>query len=155
MRKKSMFFYISLVCLILLMFVILLNDKTIGAQSNNLHKYNEEIDRILTCRLEIINNALFEDMNLDQLEKRLIEIESEDALDWDVNYLEEIKNNPTDFSYVSDFEIVEIKLLETNNNKYTFKAEIKWTIDNVNTETYEHSIEIINNDGKLLMTKFN
>jgi len=137
------------------MFVILLNDKTIGAQSNKLHKYNEEIDSILTSRLEIINNALFEEMKLDELEKRLMKIESEDALDWDINYLEEIKNNPTDFSYVSDFEIVKIELLETNNNKYTFKAEIKWTIDNINTETYEHNIEIINNNGKLLMTKFN
>lgn len=148
MKGKSAFNYIIILIVLVVLFVILTDNKSIKANS---YEYKNLLENILFQRLVIINDMLFKNNSIENSFSRLRMIEKDKALEWDINYLKEIKGNPTDFVHVKGLKIKDLNLIYKNKELLRFNARIIWALDDKNEE-FHHIIEVISEDGRLYLT---
>ncbi|QSX04900.1 hypothetical protein JYG23_09365 [Sedimentibacter sp. zth1] len=86
-----------------------------------------EVEELLSKRIEIINNFLYSEKNLLDLRKQLAKIETDDLLKSDLEILTHIFNNPTEYEKVEGVSINKIESIEVTEDKIEIIAEIEWS----------------------------
>jgi hypothetical protein len=116
----------------------------------------QEVERLLKERINIINDYLFNDITYLNTEKRLGSIEMEGLLREDLEVLKKIEKNPTDFPYVKDVNIENMKLQDKNGNRLEYTILVKWDISYNEVDVKEkdyYRVNLINTNNKLYLTK--
>lgn len=127
-----------------------------GSVSEKTYKIDEGIVyNLLENRTYIMNKGLFSNEDMNGIIMKLNSIERAKLLKEDIMYLKEARTNPTDYPFVTGFEIVRLDLLTTNNNVCQYKVLIKWNIyDNTqeSSDNIEYFIEIQQKEGRFFLT---
>ncbi|WP_427338927.1 hypothetical protein [Caloranaerobacter sp. DY30410] len=115
------------------------------------------IRTILLSRMNIMNSCIYEGLDLDIAKEKLKKIEDDVLVREDLEYLTYLRENPTDFEYVSDLRILNVSFIDYNLEKISFVTEIEWDIksyENESIEVVKYEIELLRVDDKFLLTKF-
>lgn len=116
----------------------------------------QEVERLLKERVIIINDYLFNDITYLNTEKRLSLIEMEGLLREDLEVLKAIDKNPTDFPYVRDINIKNMKLQDKSRNRLEYTILVEWDISYNEVDVKEkdyYRVNLINTNNKLYLTK--
>ena len=110
---------------VLIMLVLLLfSYNSIGA-----YEYHEEITEIeylLNKRIEIMNEFLYGVKSLNSLESKLKEIEIESILENDVDILEKVIDNPTDYELAVSVCVDKINTLDQTDECIYVNLDLNW-----------------------------
>lgn len=160
MNKKLVLFFISLTFLFVVMTVITFSENDLKAQTldNKIiaEQYIEKISELLDNRNNIINEFMFEGLDKSLAKERLIKIEKNEALEWDIMFLDEM-DEATDYSKVKSFSIENIELKKKHENTYSFVVTINWELEYIENEIIkcEYDIELLNTNDSIYISKFN
>jgi hypothetical protein len=105
--------------------------------SINAYEYHEEIadiENLLNQRIVIMNDFLygFKDMNL--LEDRLNDIETEKLLENDLGILSKVVDNPTDYELAVSVKVHKIHSLERSEDAIYINADLNWQMSGYDGE---------------------
>lgn len=160
MNKKLVLFFMSLTFLFVVMTFITFREHNLKAYTldNKIiaEQYRKKISELLDNRNNIINEFMFEGLDKSLAKERLIKIEKNEALEWDIMFLDEM-NEATDYSKVKSFSIENIELIKKYENTYSFIVTIKWELEYIENEIIkcEYDIELLNDNNSIYIAKFN
>lgn len=110
---------------VLIMLVLLLfSYNSIGAYEY--HREIAEIENLLNKRIEIMNEFLYGVKDLSSLENKLKAIETETILENDVDILEKVIDNPTDYELAVSVSVDTINLLEQKDGCIYVNLDLNW-----------------------------
>ncbi len=118
---------------IYIMFALLL----LSYNSINAYEFHDEIDDIeylLNKRIEIMNGFLYGSKDMDSLEDKLDDIETEKLLENDLDILYKVIDNPTDYELAVSVEVDKIYSLEKTEDGIHINADLKWLISGYDGE---------------------
>lgn len=127
--------------------------------SINGYEYHKEIDTIeylLNERIKIINEFLYGCQDMDNLEKKLNEIESDNLLENDLDILYKVVDCPTDYELAMNVKVHEINSIELLDFGYSVNADLNWFMSGYDGEfnlIKNYDIKCIEQDGKIYITK--
>ncbi len=122
------------------------------AKKNDVHE--EIVHELLFSRTSIMNRALYNDEEINDIFVELEKIESGKLLEEDVEALLYARTNSTDYIFISNVEVLNVELLGLQGNTYNFKALIQWIVIETEElkEDVEYFIQIVQEDGKFFLT---
>lgn len=158
MKNLRYFVIASAICLVLIVAIAgKYNAEARTENSNKDTKYLTNVLELLKRRTKIMNKAIFENNDLDIIKKELGNIEKGECFNNDITVLKEIKNNPTDFSYVNGLKIKELIYAIMKQDSIEFTMKIEWDItDCIGREKVEgiYRIEMICKGENFYLVKF-
>lgn len=110
--------------IIIMLVLLLFSYNSIGA-----YEYHEEITEIeylLNKRIEIMNEFLYGVKNLNSLENKLKVIETESILENDVDILEKVIDNPTDYELAVSVSVDKINTLDQRDDCIYVNLDLNW-----------------------------
>ncbi|WP_425446549.1 hypothetical protein [Dethiothermospora halolimnae] len=149
MKKNS---YVIIIALALTFLIINMTHSKVYSDG----KYVNELNKLLTKRIVTMNKGLYEsDVDISAIKEELKKIEYGKLLKDDLEIIEYVRNNPTDYSYVTKAKIEESKLIDENENSLKVKIKVKWTFNSIEDEISANNyliIDIVKEKGRYLMT---
>ncbi|MTI68808.1 MAG: hypothetical protein FH751_00950 [Firmicutes bacterium] len=152
--KKQKVLITSLVILMMLTLIFALN---VSAVSEEKHEYLQEAKILLQKRTKVMNDAIYENKKLSLVKKELEKIEKGSCYDWDIEVIENFRKNPTDYCYVHDFKVSEVKNIDIKDNMINFKLLITWNIEDYNGKMEikeKYNLKIVKLEDSFYIEKF-
>ncbi len=97
------------------------------------------LDRIMTERIEIIENTAYGELSYEKAKLYLKKIINDPLLQSDLAYLKELEHNPTELDKIKNVEIGEIQRYKVIENTVGIKASVFWTVEGLHGTYSEHS----------------
>lgn len=141
---------------VLMMLVMLLfSYNSIGAYEY--HEEIAEIEYLLNKRIEIMNGFLYGVKDLNSLENKLKTIETESVLENDVQILEHVIDNPTDYELAVSVCVEAINTLEKKDDCIYINLDLNWLMRGYDGEfnmVKNYDIKCASVEEKLYLASF-
>lgn len=105
-----------------------------GFASYEYHQEIEDLEYLLNQRISIMNEFIYGEKDMDDLNIKLSKIETDNLLQNDIVILEKIIDNPTDFELSLNVEIEEILDLKRVEDEIILVALLKWQMSGYDGE---------------------
>ncbi len=121
-------------------------------------EYHHEItciEYLLNQRIEIMNEFLYGLQDISLLKNELVNIEADKLLDNDINILQKIADNPTDFELAMNVKVDKIHSLERTENGFNINADLNWHMSGYDGEfnmVRNYDIKCIEEDKQIFLT---
>lgn len=125
----------------------------------NYENYEEisSIEHLLNERIEIMNDFLYgtkSEYDIENLNKELNRIESEELLDNDLAILYKVADNPTDYELALSVKVHKINSLKETDEGLLINADLNWLISGYEGEfnlNKNYNIKCVEEDGKIYL----
>ena len=141
----------GVICLVILS--LILGGRTLMLQSG--HREADAVETILHSRIEIMNSFMYGEKNLYSLRNALCKIEKDPILQSDMDVLEVIVDNPTDFEMALSVTIEDVTGIKYDGDAVCMEAVLSWVMlgsDGRYKVTGRYDVGCLNVQGKMYLT---
>lgn len=121
------------------------------------YEYHEEIsdiEKLLNERIVIMNEFLYGYKDMNSLEDKLDDIETEKLLENDLGILEKVIDNPTDYELAMNVKVDKIYSLERTDEGIYINADLNWLMSGYDGEfnmVKNYNIKCVETDEQMYL----